>query len=86
MVIFRSYSMGLGSMMSNEDMIEALLEASLLKNSSLPKSNLKWQRKPFTRKQLNDLCKLSNSMNEEEINKRIKATTFPGKPGPEFID
>lgn len=59
---------------------------SLLKNSSLPKSNLKWQRKPFTRKQLNDLCKLSNSMNEEEINKRIKATTFPGKPGPEFID
>ena len=62
------------------------ISLGLLKNNSLPKSNLEWQRKPFTRKQLNDLCKLSKNMNEKEINNRKKATTFPGKPGPYFID
>ena len=49
-------------------------------------SDLKWERKPYTRKELNDLCKLSKKMSDEEITKRVKATTFPGKPGPHFID
>ncbi|MBC7935296.1 MAG: hypothetical protein H7Y86_08090 [Rhizobacter sp.] len=35
-----------------------------------------WQRKAYTRKQLNELCELTRDMNEMEIEKRIKATTF----------
>ena len=37
------------------------ISLGLLKNNSLPKSNLEWQRKPFTRKQLNDLCKFDGN-------------------------
>ena len=58
----------------------------LLIDSSLPISNLKWERKPYQKKDLDKLCELSNEMNDDEINKRIRATTFPGKPGPHFID
>ena len=63
---------------------EIILE--LIENSSLPKSVIKWERKPFKRIDLNELCKLSRKMTEEEINRRKKATTYPGKPGPYFID
>jgi len=35
-----------------------------------------WLRKAYTRKELNDLCKLDLNMSKEEIEKRIKATTF----------
>jgi len=58
----------------------------ILKDSTLPVSNLEWKRKPYQKKDLDKLCELSNEMNDDEINKRIKATTFPGKPGPHFID
>ena len=60
--------------------------SGLLDNITLPVSNLEWIKKPYTKKELDDLCKLSKKMNKEEINKRIKATTFPGKPGPIYID
>jgi methionyl-tRNA formyltransferase len=39
-------------------------------------SNETWQRKAYTRKELNSLCKLDVNMNKEEMDKRIKATTF----------
>ncbi len=58
----------------------------ILKNYEMPIAKLKWERKPYKRKDLENLCKLSNKMNDDEINRRIKATTFPGKPGPYFID
>jgi len=45
-------------------------------NRVLPSSSEKWQRKPYKRKQLNDLCKLSLDMSKEEIEKRIKATKY----------
>ncbi len=35
-----------------------------------------WQRNAYTRKELNALCQLELNMGEEEINRRIKATTF----------
>lgn len=38
-----------------------------------------WKRKPYTRKELNNLCLLTKEMNEEEINRRIAATTFGNK-------
>jgi methionyl-tRNA formyltransferase len=40
-----------------------------------------WQRKPYTRKELEKLCKITVDMSKEEIEKRIKATTYPNMPG-----
>lgn len=38
-----------------------------------------WKRKPYTRKELNELCLLTNDMDAEEKRKRIIATTFHEK-------
>ncbi len=43
---------------------------------SLPHSNEKWKRKPYTRKELDDLSRIDKKMDLEEINKRIKSTTY----------
>ena len=43
---------------------------------SLPKSNEDWTRIPYTRKELDALSEISLDMSEEEINKRIRATTY----------
>lgn len=48
----------------------------ILQGRSLPVSGEKWTRKPYTRKQLNELCEITPGMSEEEINKRIRATTY----------
>lgn len=42
-------------------------------------SNEQWKRKPYTRKELNNLCLLTKEMDEEEIKRRIAATTFGNK-------
>ena len=41
-----------------------------------------WGRRPFTRKELNELCTIEPEMDEHERAKRIRATTYPGYPGP----
>jgi hypothetical protein len=41
-----------------------------------PVSTENWTRKPYTRKQLNELCLLHPGMSAEEINLRLKATTY----------
>jgi methionyl-tRNA formyltransferase len=48
----------------------------ILKGQPLPLTNEAWKRKPYTRKQLDELCHIQPGMSEEEINKRIKATTY----------
>lgn len=48
----------------------------VLKEQPLPLTDEQWTRKPFTRKQLNELCHIRPEMSEEEIVKRIKATTY----------
>lgn len=48
----------------------------LLSGQPLPVTNETWKRKPFTRKQLDELCYIKPGMSEEEINRRIKATTY----------
>jgi methionyl-tRNA formyltransferase len=48
----------------------------ILKGEPLPLTNEAWKRKPYTRKQLDELCHIQPGMSEEEINKRIKATTY----------
>lgn len=55
--------------------------SSILEGNPLPKSEETWQRKPYKRKELNELCQISPNMNSEEIKKRIHATSFPGMPG-----
>ena len=48
----------------------------ILEGKDLPVANEQWKRKPFTRKQLDELCTITPGMSEEEIEKRIKATTY----------
>ncbi len=40
-----------------------------------------WTRKPYTRAELDALCELTPDMSAEEMRRRIRATTYPGKPG-----
>lgn len=40
-----------------------------------------WTRKPYTRKQLNELCRIELDMEQKEIAKRVRAAAFPGHPG-----
>lgn len=47
----------------------------------LPISNEQWTKKPFTRKQLDELCIITKDMSEDEIKRRVKATTYPQMPG-----
>jgi methionyl-tRNA formyltransferase len=42
---------------------------------------LSWSRKPFTRKQLDELGAIDPSMSADEIRRRIRAMTYPGYPG-----
>ncbi|ARJ66541.1 hypothetical protein WV31_13115 [Magnetospirillum sp. ME-1] len=43
---------------------------------------LSWSRRPFTRRELNELTVIRPDMNENEVRRRIRATTYPGYPGP----
>lgn len=45
-----------------------------------------WVRKPYTRKQLNALCELSKNMPEEEIQRRLKATTYGDKIWAHYVE
>jgi methionyl-tRNA formyltransferase len=49
---------------------------SILQEWPLPVTNEQWKRKPYTRKQLDELCAITPGMSEEEIERRIKATTY----------
>lgn len=44
--------------------------------------NEKWSRKPYTRRELDELCRITIDMSEEEVKRRVKATYYPGMPGP----
>lgn len=50
-------------------------------NQLLPESEEQWTRKPYTRKELNELCVITPDMPEKEVNRRVKATAYPGMPG-----
>jgi methionyl-tRNA formyltransferase len=45
------------------------------------KSSEQWTREPFTRKELNNLCEITADMTDAEVARRLRAVTFPGKPG-----
>lgn len=49
---------------------------------SVPELKVKWLRRPYKRAELESLCEIDLSMSGVEVAKRIRATYFPGKPGP----
>ena len=53
----------------------------ILAGDDLPQSDEFWKRKPYTRKELNELCRITSDMSEEEIKRRVKAVTFPNEQG-----
>lgn len=57
----------------------------IAQNTPLPVNTRQWQRKPFTRKQLNALCEITPEMNEAEKSRRIRSTTYPGFSGPYLL-
>jgi hypothetical protein len=58
-----------------EEMFYGIMD-SILQGNPLPTSTETWKRKPYTRKELNELCYITPGMPEEEMEKRIKATTY----------
>lgn len=50
----------------------------------LPQTSETWQRKPFKRTQLEELCRVSLDIPEEQLERVVNATTFPGMPGAYF--
>jgi methionyl-tRNA formyltransferase len=54
----------------------------VLAGRSLPRSDETWPRLPYRRAELDALCRVSPDMPREEMRRRIRATTFPGAPGP----
>lgn len=48
----------------------------ILQGNPLPVSTETWKRKPYTRKELNELCYIKPDMPKEEVERRIKATTY----------
>ena len=42
----------------------------ILSGDDLPQSDEFWKRKPYTRKELNELCKITSDMSEEEVIKK----------------
>lgn len=48
----------------------------IIQGQPMPESKEHWTRKPYLRKELNRLCRITPDMPVEEINRRIKATNF----------
>lgn len=47
----------------------------------LPATQSRWQRPPFTRRELDALTVVTSDMDGAEIARRVRATTYPGYPG-----
>jgi methionyl-tRNA formyltransferase len=48
----------------------------IVNNEELPASKEEWTRKPFTRKELNELSRITSDMTRDEVEKRVRATAF----------
>ncbi|HBG47517.1 MAG TPA: hypothetical protein DDW94_11100 [Deltaproteobacteria bacterium] len=57
------------------------ISGRILSGQPLPESGERWKRKPYTRKELEELCRITRDMPDDEIKRRIKATSYPGMPG-----
>jgi methionyl-tRNA formyltransferase len=48
----------------------------ILNGENLPLSSENWDRKPFSRKEFNELIKITSEMDKNEIERRIRATNY----------
>lgn len=51
-----------------------------LKHGNLPVVDERWSKHLYTRKELDELCKIQEGMVSDEIKRRVKATNFPDMP------
>ncbi len=66
-------------------MLELFHEISLAvaAHTPLPRAARTWTRRAFTRRELDALATIMPNMDEEEIQRRVRATSYPGFRGPE---
>lgn len=50
-----------------------------------PFCGLSWSRRSFTRRELNQLATVDAGMSQDEVRRRIRATTYPGYQGPSVV-
>jgi|GEM_PF-90596 len=53
----------------------------ILTHNQLPVCSEVWKRRPYKRRDLEELCRLDHSMSKDEIQRRVQATDYLGKPG-----
>ena len=53
----------------------------ILAGQPLPRSRETWRRRPSTRRELDELCRITPDMGSDEVARRIRAVTYPGAPG-----
>lgn len=70
------------------EILHAFLEMmyGFMQGKQFAQSSESWKRKPYTRKQLNALCELTKDMAKEEVDRRMKATTYGDKVWAHYID
>jgi methionyl-tRNA formyltransferase len=59
--------------------------ARISSDQPMPQSSRSWTRKPFTRAELNALATVAPGMGADEVARRVRATTYPGYPGPVLV-
>lgn len=71
------------SIKSYEHMLILFFEVMdlILAKNILPNCNEFWKRKPYTCRELEELCRIDSHMTKQEVKKRIKASTYPNMPG-----
>lgn len=57
----------------------------LARGGQLPRATETWTRAPYLRRELDALCRLECGMDEREMARRIRATVYPGMPGPYVV-
>jgi hypothetical protein len=60
------------------------IAGALRAGETLPQAEVHWTRPAYTRKQMEALKELDWQMPEREIERRKRATIYPGYPGPRF--
>ncbi|MFA5039030.1 MAG: formyltransferase family protein [Candidatus Omnitrophota bacterium] len=51
-----------------------------IRHGELPRARETWGRRLYTRKELDELCRIHESMDAGEVGRRVRATDFPDMP------
>lgn len=57
----------------------------VLRDQPLPDAGEDWTRPAYKRAELDLLCRVTPEMTADEVRRRVRATTYPGMPGP-YLD